>query len=603
MDLGEIARKSRCGEHMRKAIMSTVCLKALLVSVFVMGGAATQAAPQDYVTAKGGTGQAGGRLVVALRSEPKTLNPILSVDATSREVIGAMNADLIHINRETQRTEPALAKSWSVSPDGRRYTLQLRRGVKFSDGAPFTADDVVFSFQLYLDENLHSPQRDLLVLDGKPISVRKIDAYTVECELAKPYAPAERLFDGLAMMPSRLLEKPYREGKLEQTWATNARAAEMAGLGAFRLREYMPGQRMVLERNPNYWKTDAVGNRLPYLTELTFIFVPNEDAQVIKFQSSETHVLERAGADNFALLQKDAKAKGECLYDLGPGLEFLFLFFNMNHLDATKSPEITAKQAWFRDLQFRQAVSLAMDRKGMARLVYDGRATPIWGNVTPGNKLWLNTNLPHPERSLEQAKTLLQSADFSWNASGALLDTQKRPVTFTILVSSSNAQRTKLATIAQDDLKQLGMDVHIVPMEFRALVDRVLNTKEYEAVLMNLVNGDVDPTPEMNLWLSNGETHLWNLGEAKPATPWEAELDHLMEAQMTTTDYAARKKLYDRVQELAAQNLPFIFLLSPNILVGAQATVGNFRPAILEPYALWNADQLFIRAAGAAKCQ
>ena len=584
--------------------MSTVCLKALLVSAFVMGGTAgTQAAPQDYVAAKGGTGQAGGRLVVALRSEPKTLNPILSVDATSREVIGAMNADLIHINRETQRTEPALAKSWSVSLDGRRYTLQLRRGVKFSDGAPFTADDVVFSFQLYLDENLHSPQRDLLVLDGKPIIVKKIDAYTVECELAKPYAPAERLFDGLAMMPSHLLEKPYREGKLEQTWATNARAAEMAGLGAFRLREYTPGQRMVLERNPNYWKTDAVGNRLPYLTELAFIFVPNEDAQVIKFQSAETHVLERAGADNFALLQKDAKAKGECLYDLGPGLEFLFLFFNMNHLDATKSPEITAKQAWFRDLQFRQAVSLAMDRKGMARLVYDGRATPIWGNVTPGNKLWLNTNLPHPERSLEQAKTLLQSAGFSWNASGALLDAQKRPVTFTILVSSSNAQRTKLATIAQDDLKQLGMDVHIVPMEFRALVDRVLNTKEYEAVLMNLVNGDADPTPEMNLWLSSGETHLWDLGEAKPATPWEAELDHLMEAQMTTTDYAARKKLYDRVQELAAQNLPFIFLLSPNILVGAQATVGNFRPAILEPYALWNADQLFIRAAGAAKCQ
>jgi peptide/nickel transport system substrate-binding protein len=571
---------------MRKAIMSTVCVKALLVSAFVMGGTA-----------------ATGRLVVALRSEPKTLNPILSVDATSREVIGAMNADLIHINRETQRTESALAKSWSVSLDGRRYTLQLRQGVKFSDGAPFTADDVVFSFQLYLDENLHSPQRDLLVLDGKPISVRKIDAYTVECELAKPYAPAERLFDGLAMMPSHLLEKPYREGKLEQTWSTNARAAEMAGLGAFRLREYMPGQRMVLERNPNYWKTDAVGNRLPYLTELTFIFVPNEDAQVIKFQSSETHVLERAGADNFALLQRDAKANGECLYDLGPGLEFLFLFFNMNHLDATKSPEITAKQAWFRDLQFRQAVSRAMDRKGMARLVYDGRATPIWGNVTPGNKLWLNTNLRHPERSLEQAKTLLQSAGFSWNASGALLDTQKRPVTFTILVSSSNAQRTKLATIAQDDLKQLGMDVHIVPMEFRALVDRVLNTKEYEAVLMNLVNGDVDPTPEMNLWLSSGETHLWDLGEAKPATPWETELDHLMEAQMTTTDYAARKKLYDRVQELAAQNLPFIFLLSPNILVGAQATVGNFRPAILEPYALWNADQLFIRAAGAAKCQ
>jgi peptide/nickel transport system substrate-binding protein len=584
-----------------------VCVRVLLVAVLMTRATAVRAAaaprPQDYATVKGDPGQAGGRLVVALRSEPKTLNPILSVDATSREVIGAMTADLVHIDHETQRTEPGLAKSWKVSPDGRKYTLQLRRGVKFSDGAPFTADDVVFSFQLYLDENLHSPQRDLLILGDQPIVVKKLDAYTAEFELAKPYGPAERIFDGLAMMPRHLLEKPYREGKLAQMWSTNARPEEMAGLGPFCLKEYVPGQRMVLERNANYWKTDSNGTHLPYLADLTFLFVATEDAQVIKFQSIETQVLERASADNFNVLEKEAKAKGQCLYDLGPGLEFVFLLFNMNRLDAAKSADIVAKQAWFRDLRFRQAVSLAMDRKGMARLVYNGRATPIWGNVTPGNKLWLNANLPHPERSLEQAKALLQSAGFSWNASGALLNAQGRPVTFTILVSSSNAQRTKLATIAQDDLKQLGMDVRVVPSEFRALVDRILNTKEYEAVLMNLVNGDVDPTPEMNLWLSSGETHLWDLGEAKPATPWEAELDKLMEAQMATTDYAARKKLYDRVQELATQNLPFIFLLSPNILVGAQSAVGNFRPAILEPYALWNVDQLFVRAPGAAKCQ
>ena len=559
--------------------------------------------PQEYPTARGVSGQSENQLVVALRSEPKTLNPILSVDATSREVIGTLNADLVHINRESQQTEAALAKSWSISPDGKRYTLQLRRDVKFSDGVPFTADDVVFSFQLYLDENLHSPQRDLLVLDDKPVIVKKLDRYTVQFDLAKPYGPGERIFDGLAMLPRHLLEKPYHDGTLAQTWGTNARPVDVAGLGAFRLKEYVPAQRIVLERNPNYWKKDAAGKPLPYLSELAFIFVPNEDAQVIKFQARETHLLERASADNFSTLQKDSKANGQCLYDLGPGLEFLFLFFNMNSLDPGKFAEITAKQEWFRELRFRQAVSLAVDRRSMAKLVYGGRATPIWGNVTPGDKLWLNSSLPHPERSIGDARKLLSSAGFSWNSSGALIDAEKRPVSFTILVSSSNAQRTKLATIAQDDLKQLGMDVQVVPMEFRALVDRVLNTKQYEAVLMNLVNGDVDPTPEMNLWLSSGETHLWDLGEAKPATPWEAEIDRLMEAQMTTTNYSLRKKLYDRVQELAAENLPFIFLLSPNILVGSQATVGNFHPAILEPYALWNADELFIRSPGAAKCQ
>ena len=578
-------------------------LFALSGSVAAIAPAANAPEAPDYAVSKGDAGRPGGRLTVALRSEHKTLNPILSVDATTREVLGLLHADLVHINRETQHTEPALAKSWKISPDGRKYTLQLRRGVKFSDGVAFTADDVIFSFTLYLDEKLHSPQRDLLVLDDKPIAVKKIDNYTVSFELPKPYGPAERVFDGLAMLPRHLLEKPYREGKLAQVWGTNARPEELAGLGAFQVKEYVAGERLVLERNPNYWKTDAKGAHLPYVDGVTLLFVSTEDAQVIKFQGGETQLLERVSADNFNLLQKDAGVKGRCLRDLGPGLEFVFLLFNMNPLDAAKSADLVAKQTWFRELRFRQAVSLAMDRKGMARLVYDGRATPIWGNVTPGDKLWLNAALAHPDRSLDQAKSLLQAAGFSWDAKGNLLDPQKRLVTFTILVSSSNAQRSKLATIAQDDLKQLGMDAQVVPLEFRALVDRVLNSKQYEAVLMNLVNGDVDPTPEMSLWLSSGETHLWDLGEAKPATPWEAELDKLMEAQMTTSDYAARKKLYDRAQEIASQQLPLIFLLSPNILVGAQATVGNFQPAILEPYALWNADELFVRRPESAKCQ
>jgi peptide/nickel transport system substrate-binding protein len=573
----------------------------LLGAALILAGGFARS--QEYATERGTSGRAGGNLVVALRTEPKTLNPVLSIDATSREVIGALNADLIHINRWTQRTEPALAKSWTISPDGKRYVLHLRKGIKFSDGAPFTADDVVFSFRLYLDEKLHSPQRDLLILDDKPIAVRKINAYTVEFDLPKPYGPAERLFDGLAMMPRHLLEVPYRGGKLAQMWATNAAPREIAGLGPFRLKEYVPGQRMVLERNVNYWKTDAHGNHLPYLSELTFVFVPNEDAQVLKFQSGETQIIERVSSDNFAVLQRGASAKGRCMTDLGPGLEFTFLFFNLNSLDPGKAPQLAAKQAWFRDLRFRQAVSLAMDRKGMARLVYGGLATPIWGNVTPGNKLWMNSSLPHPQRSLEAARTLLNAGGFSWNSEGQLVDSGKRPVSFTILVSSSNAQRSKMATIVQDDLKQLGMDVQVVPMEFRALVDRILNTKDYEAALMNLVNGDVDPTPEMNLWLSSGETHLWDLDESKPATPWEAELDRLMQEQMVARGFATRKKLYDRVQEIVSQNLPFIFLLSPNILVGAQGNVGNFQPGIIEPYALWNVDQLYLRPAGEAACR
>jgi peptide/nickel transport system substrate-binding protein len=552
-------------------------------------------AGEERMIADGAPGQAGGRLVIALRSEPKTLNPALALDEPSRDVIRCMTADLIHINRGSLKTEPALAKSWSVSRDGRQYTLQLRRGVRFSDGQPFNADDVIFSFQVYLDEKVDSSQRDLLLVGGKPITVVKVDDYAVRFELAQPYAAAERLFDSIAILPRHLLQSRYRAAGLSQAWSLSMPPSEFAGLGPFRLKEYVAGQRVVLERNPYYWKADRAGNQLPYLNEVVFLFVPSEDAQVIRFQAGDTDVLSRFSAENFAVLQKQQGVKGYHLDDLGAGLEYNFLFFNMNDLAANGLPEIVKKQAWFQDLRFRQAVSAAIDREGIVRLVYSGRATPIWDQVTPGNKLWLDEKIAHPARSQEHARQLLQSAGFSWKSDGALMDPHGNPVEFSILTSSANAQRTKIATIVQDDLSQLGMTVQVLPLEFRAMVDRLLNKHDYEAAVMGLVSGDADPTSEMNVWLSSGETHLWHPRQEKPATPWESEMDRWMEQQLVTLDYAKRKGLYDRVQEIVAEELPVICLVSPNILVGAANRVGNFRPAILVPYALWNIEQLYVQ--------
>jgi peptide/nickel transport system substrate-binding protein len=540
-------------------------------------------------------GHSGGRLVVALRSEPKTLNPVLAADAPSRDIIRCITADLIHINRESEKIEPALAKSWMVSRDGKQYTLHLRHGLQFSDGQPFTADDVVFTFQVYLDEKIHSPQRDLLIVGGKPISVQKIDAATVQFELAQPYAAAERIFDSLAMLPRHLLQTAYQAGTFSQAWGISTPATQIAGLGPFRLKEYVPGERIILERNPYYWKEDHSGNRLPYLDETVFLFVPSEDAQAIRFQSGDTDVLSRFSSQNFSVLEKQQRAKNYHLFDLGPGLEYNFLFFNLNDLGPTNSPEIAKKQVWFQDLKFRQAVSAAIDRDGIVRLVYGGRATPLWGHVTPGNKLWLDANIPHPPRSLDHARQLLQSDGFSWKGDGTLVDSRGNAVEFSILTSASNAQRVKMATIIQDDLSQLGMSVHVVSLDFGAVVDRFMKTYDYEAAIMGLASGDADPTPEMNVWLSSGSTHLWHLNESHPATSWEAEIDQLMEAQLITLDYSARKKLYSRVQEIVAEELPVICLASPNILVGAKDGVGNFQPAPLDPYALWNIEQLYVR--------
>ena len=537
-------------------------------------------------------GRPGGRLVVAQRAEAKTLNPAIVIDRPSREVIGRMQADLIHINRLTQRTEPALAKSWTVSRDGREYLVHLRKGIRFSDGQPFDADDVVFSFRVYLDEKVHSSQRDLLILDNQPIEVEKVDQYAVRFRLKQPYAAAERLFDGVYILPRHLLEKSYQENKLTEIWPLTVAADQIAGLGPFRLKSYVPGQQLVLEKNPYYWKEDAKGTRLPYLDELVFLTVPTEDAEALRFEAGETDILNRISAENFAELRRRSNAD-YTLQDAGPGLEYNFLLLNMNDDTQGRLPEVARKEGWFRDLQFRRAVSLAIDREGIVRLVYRGKGVPLWGHVTPGNKLWQDTKLPHPAQSVEKARDLLRGAGFSWDGQNNLLDPTGRPVQFTIIASSSNSQRLQIANIIQQDLQKLGMQVEVVPLEFRSFVQRVTQTHDYEAAVMGIASGDVDPNGEINVWMSNGPTHLWNLGEKKPVTTWEAEIDDLMKRQLSTMNIGERKKLYDRLQEIVAEQLPIICVASPDILVGSKRRLQNFAPAVLENYILHDADELY----------
>ena len=570
---------------------------ALLAVAFVLlsrPGVAQGRERADLLRTDHEAGRAGGRLVFALRSEPKTLNPVTAVDSASRDVIGRMAADLIHIDRQTQQTGPALAKSWSVSSDGRRYTLELRRGLRFSDGHPLDADDVVFTFQCYLDERNGSPQRDLFVVGGKPAVVRKLDTYRIALEIEQPYAAAERLFDSVAILPRHLLAKAQQEGRLAQAWSLSTPPAEMAGLGPFRLRSYVPGDRLVLERNPHYWKVDGAGRPLPYLDEIVFLLVPSEDAQVIRFKAGETDLISRLNAENFGVLAREEGGRRFRLEDLGPGLEYSFLFFNLNDLPAGRLETIARKQAWFSQTLFRQAVSAALDREGMVQLVYQGRGAALASHVTPGNKLWLNGSLPPPVRSLARARDLLARAGFSWK-DGTLRDGTGIPVEFTIVTNAANTARVHLATVIQDDLRQLGMSVQVVPIENRALLDRVLQSHDYEAALMALGSGDADPNGEMNVWLSSGATHLWHLGQSRPATAWEQEIDELMRRQLVTRDASERKRLYDRVQALVAENLPLIPLVSPDVLVGARESLGNFRPAVLDHNVLWNADELFWR--------
>ena len=535
-------------------------------------------------------GHPGGRLVVSLRSEPKTLNPATSIDVSSREIIAQLNADLIHINRASQRTEPGLAISWKVSSDGLRYRLRLRRGLRFSDGHPVDADDIIFSFKAYLDPAVHSPQRDSLLIANQPIAVKKIDAYTVLFELARPYAAAERLFDSVAILPRHLLADAYGAGKLSETWNLNISPQLIAGLGPFRLKQYQAGQEITLERNPYYWKVDRAGNHLPYLNEITFVFANTADAETIRFQAGETDIINRLTTEDYLALKRQQSASFH-LQNVGASLEFNFLFFNLNR---TAPVPVARKQSWFREVRFRQAISRAIDREGMVQVVYRGLGTPLWTPVTPANYLWANTVIPHPARSVETARQLLKSAGFSWNGDGALVDSSGTPVAFTVITSASNAQRVKMATLIQADLKDLGIEVQVVTLEFHSVIDRIFKSHDYEAAVLGLGAGDVDPDAELNVWMSTGNDHVWDLGESSPSTTWEAEVDQLMQQQVAMIKPVKRKASYDRVQAILAEEVPIICLASPDLLVGAKDEVKNFRPAVLDPHTLWNSAEIFL---------
>ena len=544
------------------------------------------AATDDRLLVPGSPGRPGGRLIATQRSEPKTLNWVIADDAGSREVLSRLMADLIHINRETLQIEPALAKSWKASSDNLHWTLTLRDGIRFSDGHPLDADDVVFTFRVILDQAVRSPQRDLLLVGDKPIAVRKVDAHRVVFDFPGVYSVPERLFDGVWILPRHKLEAAWRAGKLGEAWGLRTPAQEVVGLGPFRFREYTPGQHVTLERNPYYWKRDDNGNQLPYLSEITFLFAGSEDAQVMRFQAGECDLISRVGGRNFAVLAKDQDRRGYEVRSAGPGLEYSFLVFNLGAKGA----------AFLGRKSFRQAVSAAVDRDAIVRMVYASRAVPLAVPVPAGNKPWIDKAIPVPQRSTERARKLLADDGFKWARDGALIDPAGKPVGFSIIASSNNPERLQMAGLIQDDLKQIGIKVEITPLEFRSLIEKVQGTRDFDAALLALASADADPNPDMPVWLSSGGNHLWNPKQAKPATEWEAEIDRLMRQQIVTHDYAKRKQMFDRVQEILADEQPMVALVTPHVLVGARKDLANFRPAILEPSTLWNVEQLYWRS-------
>jgi len=573
---------------------SAVCLE-LSAQVHVPGAGP---APRDAAIVKV-EGQRGGRIFVGITAAPKSFNWVIANDGASRQVTYQIMGDLIHVNRATQQVEPGLAKSWEVSRDGLVFTLHLREGIRFSDGHPFDADDVLFTFQVYLDPKVNSTQRTLLTVNGRPLKVEKLGPWTLRFTFPQAHGPSERAFDGIGILPRHILEPAYREGRFEKVWTLAEDPKNVVGLGPFRLGNVVPGERVVLERNPYFWKVDAQGEPLPYLDELVFEVVPDQNAVTLRLASGDLDVLDRVLPDDYEYLKKLGSVKGISVLNAGPSLEYLFLVLNLNSRvnPETGRPYVDPeKLRWFSDVNFRRALAYAVDRPSIVNLVYHGAAHEIFAQTSPGNRLWFNPKIVRYDQNLSRARELLTQAGFrSSPGDGALLSPSGTRVEFTLVTNADSRERMRIGSLIQSDLEKLGIQVKFQAVEFNALVERLLHTYDFEAVLMGLGGGDADPGGEMNVWLSSGSLHLWDGGAPGPGRAWEARIDDLMKRQMTTTNQADRKRAYDEVQAIVSEELPIIPLVSRAVLVAAKSRVGNLQPVVMAPYALWNSEQLYLK--------
>ena len=519
--------------------------------------------------------QSGGELRFCLRSEPKTFNPLLVEEDSSDTVRYLTGGVLVRLNRQTQRLEPELATAWKTSKDGRTITFTLRQSVNFSDGTPFTADDVAYTIQQLMDPNLHAPMADQFRVGDGTVQSSVLAPNKLAITFAAPIAGLDKLFDQLVMMSSKSPKK------------------EMAVLGPYYVADYKAGAYVTLRRNPNYWKHDSSGRKLPYIDSVRLDIQQNRDLELVRLMRGEIHLVNSIDAEYFEKLTAEKPAMG---HDSGPSLDTEQIWFNQ----VQNAPLPDYKKAWFRSTDFRRAISESINRNDLVRIAFRGHAQPAVGMVSPANQYWFNASLrPHP---FDQSSALKRLAENGFHLqNGVLRDQGGHAVEFSIMTNSGNKYRERMATMIQQDLSGIGIKVNVVTFDFPSLIERITRTFNYEACLLGLVNTELDPASVMNVWLSSAENHQWNPSEKTPATAWEAEIDRLMTAQASTLDMKKRKQYFDRVQQIAWEQEPFIYLVTKNMLSAVSPVVKNAAPVVLRPQVFWNVEWLQLNSEVASK--
>jgi peptide/nickel transport system substrate-binding protein len=557
--------------------------------------------PPSPLIAKGDPVQPGGRLVIAAGTSPKTFNPLLSVDGASDSIIRLLFASLVNVDWATQEPGPGLAESWSVASDQKTWTFKLRQGVRWSDGQPLTADDVLFTWNdIMYNREVNRITLDLFRIGGQACTVTKVDDFTVRVVTPEVFAPFLEVFGSVPILPKHILEIAVKAKVFPAAYGVSSKPGRIVGCGPYRLKEFRLGQFTLLERNPEYWVADRQGRRLPGFDEVIFpVTGSTPGGEVGSFLDGKSDVCDAVRPQFYAQFKQAAAGGRFQLLDLGVGAERDFLWFNQNTgTNAAGKPIVDpVRLRWFRNQKFRQAISCAIDRDRLVREAYGGRAQPTCGFISAENQKWNNPNIPRYGFDLARARALLAEIGMQARAGdGVMKDADGHAIEILFYSNTGNPLRERAAALIVEDLAKLGVKLVYEPVAYQALLERINVTCDYECALMGLGGGGGDPASQMNVLRSSEELHQWFPFQKTPSTDWEARIDSLMDAQMGTLDFAQRKKGFDEVQVILAEELPMIYTVAPFAAAAIRPGVGNLRPAVLSPYRLtWNIEELYFK--------
>lgn len=558
---------------MKRQIFVWALLVALIVSAGVVS-AVELVDPRviDIEGDLGGTlGRYGGTMTVyGGASGPKTLNPHRAAETSSTDVTDKIFEGLVTLHRDSGLVIPKLARDFEISEDGTEIVFHLRRGVQWHDGVEFTADDVIFTFDVVYDQTVGSNSRSGLLIDGQPMKYEKIDKYTVKFTLPRPHAPV--MFSiGTPIVPVHLLGEAFKAGRYHEMWGIDTDLKEIVGTGTWKLASYRIDQELVLVKNDNYYEFDSAGNRLPYLSRAIFRYYASSDTATLAFFNGEFDYIGIPANQYPEYVDREPVSRWSII-EAGPDPGTSFIVINQN---PNTVPE--PKLSWFSDVKFRQAIAHGVDKETILDMAMNGKGYIQHSPINMRNDFFLKSDVKTYGYDLKVAHEKLEAAGYKKGADGVRRDAKGNVIEFDLITNPGVPIRQIVGELFQEDMAELGIKVNFQMIDFNVIVEKLTGTFEWDGIVLGLT-GTFDPNGGSNVWLSTGNLHMWYPSQESPYTEWEAKIDEIWAAAQRAMDPEKRRELYFEFQDIVAENAPLFYTVSSERMVAVREHLINAAP-------------------------